>query len=864
MLRTLPIYLLFCTYVAPAQWTSLGGPVGTNVTCFGRLDSVLFAGTLAGLHASSDGGVRWSTRDPWLSNQNITAVRGIGSMLVVGAGTSLFRSDDAGAHWIDLTPGLTAPSITDLTGYDSTIVACNWNGLWYSNDRGSTWSLYGGLPSGEAIQSVVWNAGRLVAGAASSGIFTSDDSGGTWVNRHPTTTVNALVMSGQTGFAATSAGVLRSVDGGDTWSGATNGLPASSFRTVAMVGTAVFAAAPGVGVFRSSNGGFDWDPVTMLPDTPVQALFSDGGSILAGTAAGVFRSEDGVQWTESSAGLPRAEVRSLLWHGTRLLQGGEAGVWVSDDSASTWRPMSFGLADRAVRALHVGASHLIAGTVSGLYRMPLTDSVWTRCDQGFTDPYIESIGQIGPAILVGTNWGGIYRTTDDGSTWAHVASGRPFAFATLDSTVFVANELGVHSSEDSGITWTWRSSGVMFGAGRAIVSARGVLFAGSESGDGVIASTDRGVTWTPRTDGLSNWFIQALGAAGEHVFVGTTVGAQVIHKDSSTWRTVTGDLADVWFRQLKRSGSSLYAATSIGAFHRPLAGMIGSVQDPEVSSDSSRVIGPSSVRVFGTVTPHGVPCSSLVEWWSSEDPLRRSNSIAVGSGTTAVLVSDTLADLVRGRSYSWRFVVISEGTSWYGATRSVTVPATPPGLVVLGADSTGPGTVLVQGIVQTQGLTTIVRVEYGTQISYGLTQQATLMAGAVAETVSVILTDIEPAVTYHWRMVAENQDGSVESDDHTFIIGAEPVFAYPFRMERPRPYPASGFGIVRFSLDRDSFVELAAFDLRGRRVATLWEGMRAAGLHEVSWTCPDWSSGMYIIRFLRDGDHAAERFMIVR
>jgi hypothetical protein len=65
--------------------------------------------------------------------------------------------------------------------------------------------------------------------------------------------------------------------------------------------------------------------------------------------------------------------------------------------------------------------------------------------------------------------------------------------------------------------------------------------------------------------------------------------------------------------------------------------------------------------------------------------------------------------------------------------------------------------------------------------------------------------------------------------------------------------------VYRFTLDRDSKVEIRALDTRGRERAVLLRGMRGAGPHEVRWNGTDASgdalpAGLYRLVFRRDGE----------
>ena len=81
---------------------------------------------------------------------------------------------------------------------------------------------------------------------------------------------------------------------------------------------------------------------------------------------------------------------------------------------------------------------------------------------------------------------------------------------------------------------------------------------------------------------------------------------------------------------------------------------------------------------------------------------------------------------------------------------------------------------------------------------------------------------------------------------------------------RATPNPARGYITVKYELDRPASVRLAAYDARGRRVAVLAEGERAAGRHDVGWDLGRLSAGVYALRLEAGGRTATTRVTRVR
>ena len=90
-----------------------------------------------------------------------------------------------------------------------------------------------------------------------------------------------------------------------------------------------------------------------------------------------------------------------------------------------------------------------------------------------------------------------------------------------------------------------------------------------------------------------------------------------------------------------------------------------------------------------------------------------------------------------------------------------------------------------------------------------------------------------------------------------------------FALGRPLPNPTSGSAIrVDFAVPRDSRVDLSLYDMQGRRMATLVEGVVPAGRHQTMWngtsggrTAP---AGIYFVRMQAPGVNLIRRLVVTR
>ena len=83
------------------------------------------------------------------------------------------------------------------------------------------------------------------------------------------------------------------------------------------------------------------------------------------------------------------------------------------------------------------------------------------------------------------------------------------------------------------------------------------------------------------------------------------------------------------------------------------------------------------------------------------------------------------------------------------------------------------------------------------------------------------------------------------------------------------PNPFSGQTTIEFDLAERSRVTVAVYDMMGRKVATLVDGVRSSGPHAVGWngqsdSGQDLASGVYLLRMRAEGKSETKRMTIIR
>jgi len=78
------------------------------------------------------------------------------------------------------------------------------------------------------------------------------------------------------------------------------------------------------------------------------------------------------------------------------------------------------------------------------------------------------------------------------------------------------------------------------------------------------------------------------------------------------------------------------------------------------------------------------------------------------------------------------------------------------------------------------------------------------------------------------------------------------------------PNPFNAATTISFATPGESMIELAVYDILGRRIATLHSGNVQAGIHRVTWNADNQSSGVYFYCLTADGSTATGRMTLLK
>lgn len=283
--------------------------------------------------------------------------------------------------------------------------------------------------------------------------------------------------------------VWTTPDLGETWSHSSAGLayaggeePIRDVWSLAAGHGALYAGVCPAGLFRSEDGGENWEHVAGLREHPTRPDWQPGGaglilhSILLDpgdaaqawvgmSAVGVFHTADGgATWEPRNAGtrndyLPDQYpefgqcVHSIAMApgvAGRLYQQNHCGMYRSEDGAKTWTSIEAGLPSTfgfpaAAHPRDPDTLYLfpLNGDQAGRYAPDGKAAVWRTCDGGGSwqdlraglpeqNAYLTVLRQamaadsLDPAgVYFGTTSGSVFASADEGETWACIARHLP-------------------------------------------------------------------------------------------------------------------------------------------------------------------------------------------------------------------------------------------------------------------------------------------------------------------------------------------------------------------------------------------------------------------------------------------------------
>ena len=161
---------------------------------------------------------------------------------------------------------------------------------------------------------------------------------------------------------------------------------------------------------------------------------------------------------------------------------------------------------------------------------------------------------------------------------------------------------------------------------------------------------------------------------------------------------------------------------------------------------------------------------------------RATQNVAAGGEHSPVPAQAQLTELKPGVTYHYALVASNiVGTTVGPDMTLTTAPPTPPLVSTGGASGVSTNTATITGSVDTQGLPSTVRFEFGTTPGAGSSVPATItgVSGAGLTVAASFAGTLQPGVTYYYRLIATSIDGTSYGAEGSFTTASLPPVASP-------------------------------------------------------------------------------------
>ncbi len=663
-------------------------------------------------------------------------------------------------------------------------------------------------PSGGTIRSIATDdEGRLFV-STDGGVYRSADNGLHWnYLPFPTQLFNIVepvtVLENNMIAAETDFNDFISTDAGDSWD-------YTAFHGFA-VGTdgVMYAAANYAGIFKSVDTAKIWTPFALEGKNIYKVILCGAGRFVCPSDSGLFFSDDGgVTWIFREYGSDFSGTVVSDSHG-RLFSTFGAKVAISSDFGASWRLIALpdSLSYDNVYRLYIGRDdRLFALTQQCIFVSSDHGETWK--DVGFPHGIPLTVGEDQNGRLLVGSFYGIYREDQTTHGWEAINSGihamriERIQFTSAGSILVIS--LGdCFRSTDDGNSWTkvsFDSSEYVKTYPPMISTSNGYLFLTASFDGGLLRSSDDGVSWK-KIPVQSN--VYAINGITEREPGDILAGTTYGDIYRST------DYGDSWIEVLSGAGQSIVTCLASDKLGNSYA-----------ANDSSVLIsrdGKSWKKI-----PLKLGYSPF-------------NSISIDYGGGVFLAS----------SYEGVFHSSDRGATWNPMNEGLTdtfvmsTAADDSGNVVLGTSSG------IFGLADS--------LDHWTWISAGFPSTFTTALSispdgyVFAGTQSFGLYKSVSPMKARYRI--------------TLPPDGQPVM---INLSQNYPNPFNPTTTINYSISRSGRVTLKLYDILGRIMKTVVDGIQSAGYHQLSVNASGLATGVYFYRLQAGGMVQTRKLVILK
>jgi photosystem II stability/assembly factor-like uncharacterized protein len=572
------ISAFFCLITATgfSQWIQTNGPQGSPMNNFAyNGTNTLYAQSDNYIHRTNNNGNSWTLLK--CPSKNPSTIYAKNTMVFVEDGNGgVYRSTNSGNNW-DSIAFIGKNLINTTAFYNDSVYISISGGVYISPDRGTTWSyhqqpitpglgnelffvgntLYASCdssntfiflkstdfgrsfsniesnttPRSTKLSSFIYANGIFYSGFGDNTYYKSYDSCKTWTNISQPSQNSIVYLKYGTGklFANSSDTLYVSTDEGSTWTSI------SSFNRriscIEFTGNRMFAGIYYEGVYRSTNGGYNWVAANNgIKELSVWGLIALGNYVYASCGTGISRTT-GTQWNKVLGDLPDNYGEAMYLDSNILYAGVDGDLYRSTNNGTNWNLLYDGPSERTIKCIYANQGNIYCGTFrNGLFISKDNGVTWSVASN---ESGITSITNLNGNIFYSTHSthsapsGKVYRSSDNGQTWLDISiPNKPRPQTALlekhNGNIFGISINKLFKSTDLGLTWIKYQAAFEDSSFTCMHSDNGILYCGTSTKSGkyyLRYSIDNGASFNKLGDSLPE-AITYITIKGNYLYAG--------------------------------------------------------------------------------------------------------------------------------------------------------------------------------------------------------------------------------------------------------------------------------------------------------------------------------------------------------
>ena len=479
---------------------------------------------------------------------------------------------------------------------------------------------------------------------------------------------------------------------------------------------------------------------------------------------------------------------------------------------------------------------------------------------------VNSLIMIGTNLFAATDSGGIYLSTDNGTSWTSANSGLEgktiVTFAVNGTNIFAGgsaggNTGGVFLSTNTGTAWTALDFPNFYVHSFAMIGTN--IFAGTLKNNGIFLSTDNGTSWTPIAAIPSDADLYSLAAIGSNLFAGTNGGGVFLSTDNGTsWGAVNTGLINTDVFTLAAIDTNLFEGNQNSNGTDPGGIYVFTNNGASWSAANS---GLTSTFVTSIVaSPAGGGTKLFAGTYYAGGIFLSTNSGSSWTAFNTGLTNLTVLSLTVSSTY------LFAGTNGSGVWRRPLSDALPVELISFTAEC-------FSNNVNLKWSTVTEVNNFGFEIERAINnnelgikdwKKIGFVEGSgtsnAAKNYSFIDKDLS-AGTYSYQLKQIDRGGQFKYSQSVQVEITAPSI---LKLSENFPNPFNPTTTISYALPTRANVSLRIFNLLGQEIATLENGQKEAGNYSVEWNALKVSSGVYFYQLDAGGLLQTKKLLLLK